>query len=219
MTGYAVKFESVVVAGGLDIQIRSLLDRMQFSDPGDEALTLGISSAAWPLFGQLWPSARILADTMQSKELHGRRVLEIGCGLALPSLVVHRRGADITASDHHPMTQAFLLENIRLNGLPPLAYRTGNWATPNPGLGKFDMVIGSDVLYEREQPDLLIAFIDLHVSDHAEIMIVDPGRPHRGAFNRGMARRGFELDDVRVDCTQADGNAYRGRLLTYRRGY
>ena len=59
-TGYEVKFQRIGVAGGADLQIRSLLDRQQFFDPEGLALAEGISSATWPLFGLLWPSAQKL---------------------------------------------------------------------------------------------------------------------------------------------------------------
>ena len=60
--GYEVKFQRVGVGGGADLQIRSLLDKQQFFDPLGLALAAGISSATWPLFGLLWPSAQKLAD-------------------------------------------------------------------------------------------------------------------------------------------------------------
>ncbi len=65
MLGYSVKFETVTV-GGFPYQIRSLADLQQYADPFGEAENMGISSASWPLFGHLWPSARILAQTMHS---------------------------------------------------------------------------------------------------------------------------------------------------------
>jgi methylase of polypeptide subunit release factors len=61
--------------------------------------------------------------------------LELGCGLALASLVIHRRGGDVTASDCHPLTEAFLKENLRLNHLPPMKYRTGNWGRAVSDMG------------------------------------------------------------------------------------
>ena len=56
MPGYQTKQEHIAVRGVDDIVIRSLLDRQQFSDPLGDALAQGISSAAWPMFGLLWPS-------------------------------------------------------------------------------------------------------------------------------------------------------------------
>jgi 2-polyprenyl-3-methyl-5-hydroxy-6-metoxy-1,4-benzoquinol methylase len=128
-TGYEVKFQRVGVGGGADLQIRSLLDKQQFFDPLGLALAAGISSATWPLFGLLWPSAQKLADLMQAWVLKDKRILEVGCGLGLASLVVHRREGNIIASDCHPLTEIFLKANVLLNGLPPLHYETGNWGT------------------------------------------------------------------------------------------
>jgi methylase of polypeptide subunit release factors len=68
---------------------------------------------------------------MQVRELGGRRILEIGCGLALASLVIHRRLGDVTASDCHPLASRFLDANLLLNDLPELKYQTGNWARSN----------------------------------------------------------------------------------------
>ncbi len=214
---YRVKFETLKL-GGLDYRIRSLLDRQQFHDPEGLAEQAGISSASWPLFGLVWPSARVLADAAQSLEIDGRRVLELGCGLGLASLVMRRRGADITASDRHPLAAAFLSENLLLNRLAPIAFQTGNWADLAPGLGKFDLIIASDVLYERDQPDILSRFIDRHSNEKVEVIIVDPDRGNRPRFNRDMADLGYGRMEARADGPGSDGVAYKGRILNYRRG-
>lgn len=217
MPGYEVKFQRVAVAGGAHLEIRSLLDRQQYADPHGEAEAAGISPACWPLFGQVWPSAQKLADLMQIWMLGDSRILEIGCGLALPSMVIHRRHGNVTASDCHLLTAAFLEANLQLNGLPGLEYRTGNWGRANPGLGTFDLVIGSDVLYERNQPEQLAAFIQVHAARQAEVLIVDPNRGNRNAFHRCMARLDFSHTETILDAPLADGSPYRGRLLHYRR--
>jgi len=217
MPGYQVKFEDVAICDGADLHIRSLLDCQQFSDPEGLAEAAGISSAAWPLFGLIWPSARVLASVMQTHEIAGKRILEIGCGLGLASIVAHRRLADITASDCHPLAGAFLQHNTRLNSLPPLKYRTGNWSRGNPQLGQFDLIIGSDVMYERGQADLLSAFIETHAAPDVEVIIIDPNRGYCGGLNRNMDQRGFQLQETRMDHVQADGANYRGRMLNYQR--
>ena len=217
MPGYEVKFQRVAVAGADALEIRSLLDRQQYADPFGEAEAAGISPACWPLFGQVWPSAQKLADLMQTWELGCHRVLELGCGLGLASLVVHRRHGDITASDCHPLAEAFLRANLLLNGLPALKYLTGHWGRANPALGRFDLIIGSDVLYERSHPEQLAEFIQLHAAPSAEVLIIDPDRGNRSAFNRRMADHGFVLRETRLDAPLDDGSPYRGRLLRYRR--
>ncbi|MEY3610310.1 MAG: hypothetical protein RJB14_32, partial [Pseudomonadota bacterium] len=185
-----------------DLLIRSLLDKNQFHDPLDEALNLGISSAAWPLFGLLWPSGQRMAERMAQRPVTSERILEIGCGLGLSSLVAHRRGANITASDCHPLTRAFLDENTRLNGLPPMAYRHGLWGTAAlredglpvrththdaPLSGLFDLIVGSDILYERDEAGTLAQFIHEQAAPTSEIWVVDPNRGNRAAFHKHMA--------------------------------
>ena len=236
--GYLTQQTCVSIGGVADLQIRSLLDRQQFADPLGQAQRLGISSATWPLFGMLWPSGAELAALLALRPVRaGERILEIGCGLGLASLVGHRRGADITASDCHPLAAAFLQENLRLNHLLPMKYRHGQWDAAQPQralpggpgaaavlavVGHFDLIIGSDVLYERDDKASLAGFIGRHAARTAEVWIIDPHRSNRPAFHRQMAALGFDVHERRLDrpagsSAGLSAEAYRGRFLTYRR--
>ena len=215
--GYLVKQERVQVAGGAALNIRSLLNQQQFHDPDGIALALGVSSATWPLFGLVWPSAQKMADLMQTWPLDKLRILEIGCGLGLASLVIHRRFGAVTASDYHPYTQRFLSANLRLNDLPLLPYVHGHWERSNPLLGEFDLIIGSDVLYERNHPAQLAGFIQSHAAAHAQVLIIDPNRGQRSAFNKAMLSHGFGLTQSDILSPLHDNTPYRGRLLNYQR--
>lgn len=214
---YQVKIEQVAIAGGDDLEIRSLLDRLQFDDPGGKAAMVGISSAAWPLFGQIWPSSLALADLMQCWDVGGSRVLEIGCGLGLASLVIHRRLGDVTASDNHPMVESFLVENLRRNCLPPMKFAIGNWGGANPWLGEFDLIVGSDVLYERDHSHQLAEFIRLHAAPHADVVIVDPNRGNRNAFARCLQTSGFDLCQNQICPPRINQRAGWGRVLRFTR--
>ncbi|NYT86433.1 class I SAM-dependent methyltransferase [Pollutimonas harenae] len=234
--GYQTKLERIAVAGVEDLLIRSLLDRQQYHDPTGVAQRLGICSAAWPLFGMLWPSGIQLAARMAQRPVcQNERILEIGCGLALASLVGHRRGARVTASDCHPLASTFLDHNLQLNDLDVLKYRHGQWgggliSSELIDMGvevlsaRYDLIMGSDLLYDRDMPAKLADFIDDHALPSAEVWIVDPNRGHRPAFNRQMASFGFELtidehlhDKADVDVSGVPTEAYKGRLLIYRR--
>ena len=228
MPGYRTKQEQIPIAGVDDLVIRSLLDRQQFDDGDGAAERLGISSAAWPLFGLLWPSGALLAARLGARPVTaGERILEIGCGLALASLVGHRRGADVTASDRHPLAAAFLAANLRLNGLAPLKYLHADWddaaladdAAPGSApAGAFDLIVGSDLLYERDASGALAGFVCRHAKPSCEVWIVDPDRSNRPAFNRLMAAEGFARHEERLDdAATTAGAAYKGRLLVYRR--
>ncbi len=227
MPGYETKLERVAIAGVNDLVIRSLLDHQQFHDPTGAAQRLGICSASWPLFGLLWPSGIQLAAQLALRPVcANERILEIGCGLGLGSLVAHRRGARVTASDCHPLAQAFLDKNVVLNGMSPLKYRHGQWGptalAPLEGVAlsaRYDLIVGSDLLYERDMPEELARFIDGHALPDAEVWMVDPNRGHRTAFNRRMASYGFDLARDKCLGRQAKlaGDDYKGRLLVYRR--
>lgn len=223
--GYQTKQESVAIQGVPNLVIRSLLNKQQFHDPDDAALHLGISSAYWSLFGLLWPSGFRLAERMALRPVVASdRILEIGCGLGLASLVGHRRGANVTASDCHPLAGEFLKENLRLNDLAPMAYRHGHWGTHASQIqdinvdGKFNLIIGSDILYERDEQGDLANYIHDHAQDHAEVWVVDPNRGNRSHFQRNMSTRGFQLHEESLDLVASETvGAYKGRILIYSR--
>jgi predicted nicotinamide N-methyase len=216
MPGYRTR-QLIVRLGGHDYRIRALSDLQQFADPHRFAERLGISSAQWSLFGQVWPSGRVLAEAMSSFEIAGKRILEIGCGLGLSSLVLQRRLANITATDQHPLASSFLAHNSHLNGLPAIAYCDLHWATPNVALGRFDLLIGSDILYERDHIELLAAVLSRHALPHAEIVFTDPGRGNSAPFTRALAIQGYTVTEKRSRFNEKDTPPFRGQLLTYRR--
>ncbi len=177
--------------GDTDIHVRTLRDNQQYSDPDGIASKLGVSSANWPLFGIIWASGEILAQLMYSYDIEGKRILEVGCGIALASLVLNSRLADITATDYHPEVERFLNENTKLNQANEIPFVRADWNDKQSELGKFDVIIGSDLLYEKEHAELLSSFIDGHANQHCSIIIIDPGRPYRGRFSKNMVNLGY----------------------------
>ena len=214
MPGYRIKYSTLSI-GAEDFHLCALRDKQQFADADGAAELAGITSATWPLFGQLWPSGEVLAGAMQLFPVAGLRILELGCGLGLSSLVLQRLGADITASDHHPLAGEFLLRNSTLNQLPPIHYACCDWALDYPELGRFNLIIGSDLLYERDHPALLAGFIDRHTLADAQVLIVDPRRGYAASFTRAMAQIGYvQSADLRNGHVCADV-PFTGRILNY----
>lgn len=216
MPGYLTRKVTLRI-GGHDYRLRALSDLQQFADPHHAAARTGISSAQWALFGQPWPAGRMLAEAMSVFDIAGKRVLELGCGLGLSSLVLQRRQADITASDHHPLAATFLEHNAALNDLPAVTYCDLPWAIPDADLGRFDLIIASDVLYERDHAALLAALVLRHALAKSEVVITDPGRGNSAAFTRVMLAHDYAVDERRSRFDEKDREPFRGRLLCYRR--
>ncbi|HEY0662019.1 MAG TPA: methyltransferase domain-containing protein [Lysobacter sp.] len=217
MPGYTTR-QLTVRLGGHNYRIRALSDLQQFADPNGAAERAGISSALWSLFGQVWPSGRVLAEAMAGFDIEGKRILELGCGLGLSSLVLQRRRADITASDHHPLAESFLDFNSTLNDLPAITYRDLPWTVPDATLGRFDLIIGSDILYERDHAAQVAAMMLRHAQPDAEVLITDPGRGNSGPFTRALEAQGYTMNEQRSRFDERDTEPFRGRLLSYRRG-
>lgn len=123
----------------------------------------------------------------------------------------------MTATDHHPMAGTFLSANLELNGLRPMAFRRGDWTENDDELGRFGLVVGSDLLYERTHARALSTFIDRHADAVAQAIIVDPNRGHRSEFRRRMSDHGFVATVVRAPVTVFHGVAFRGQILEFKR--
>ncbi len=206
---YQVKHETLTI-GGLDYRIRSLLDRDQFHDPDGAAAARGVSEAQWSFFGVVWAAGLHLAEFSSHHPLDGKRILEIGCGLALSGLVCQRRRADVTASDRHPLAGEFLRRNLLLNGLPVMPYLDVDWTSPPASLGRYDLLLASDVLYEAGHPDEVARFVDRHLVPGGEVVVVDPGRGRSGQLGRRLAALGLKATE------EGPGPGGRTRIVRYR---
>ena len=109
MTHIRIRYQTVEF-DNTDIHLCTLRDKQQFYDPKGIAESLGISSAFWPVFGIIWPSSLVLAHFINNYDTGKKRILEVGCGMALSSLLLNSRNADITATDHHPEVEKFYSE-------------------------------------------------------------------------------------------------------------
>ena len=129
-----------------------------------------------PYWADLWPSARILAEELAIMRLGGQRVLELGCGLGLVSLGAVLGGADVTATDYYEDATRFALLNVADATGKRIAARMVNWVELPRDLGKFDVVLASDVLYEHRYASLVANAIAATLVRGGEAIVADPGR-------------------------------------------
>lgn len=135
-----------------------------------------------PYWTELWPSGVALAHHVARLELAGRSVLELGCGLGLPSLVAAFRGAAVLATDWAGEALSLLARNAAANeaGIDVELVR---WDDPHALHGRtFQLVLAADVLYEVRHARPLLDLLARVVAPDGEAIVADPGRRHATAF-------------------------------------
>ncbi|GAA4693974.1 hypothetical protein GCM10023215_34410 [Pseudonocardia yuanmonensis] len=130
-----------------------------------------------PYWAQPWPSGIELARAVSRADVTGARVLELGCGLALPSLAAAQGGARVLATDRAPGALAFAAHNARRNGIR-LEVAQCDWSDPWSAIAgaPWDLVLAADVLYLHDGLDALGALLPRLVCGAGEIWLADQGR-------------------------------------------
>jgi len=133
-----------------------------------------------PYWAELWPSGVALARHVATLGLEGKRVLELGCGLGLPSLAAALGGAHVLATDWAEDAIELLRRNAERNDVP-LRVAQVRWSEPEPLLraAPWDIVLGADLLYEARNADQLA---ELLPQLGGEVLLAEPGRPYAKDF-------------------------------------
>jgi len=152
-------------------------------------LNFGLEGPEPPFWAQPWPCGVELAGAVAGRDVRGARVLELGCGLALPSLAAAQGGARVLATDYAPAALEFATYNADRNGLR-LEVAVCDWAEPADVLaaGPWDLVLAADVLYAHDGLDDLAALLPLLVGDVGELWLADQDRPPARDFLRACER-------------------------------
>ena len=148
-----------------------------------------------PYWAEVWPSGRVLAEALLAAPLDGRRVLELGAGLGVPSIVAALRGASVLATDWYEEALAFCRANVARAGVAVDTLLV-DWFDPpaEPFAAEpFDLVIGADVLYEPRHATPLAELIRRLVAPGGAAWIADPRRPDAAPLLRTMADWGWRV--------------------------
>ena len=144
-----------------------------------------------PYWADLWPSAQILANEVAIMRLSGLRVLELGCGLGVVALGAALAGAKVTATDYYEDALLFAELNVAAATGQSIATRMVNWVELPEDLGKFDVVLASDVLYEHRYAAMVADAIAKTLVRGGEAIVADPGRIALDEFREECRDRGI----------------------------
>jgi len=169
-----------------------------------------------PYWMHLWPGAMAVARRIASavEVGPGARVLELGCGLALPALVAARRGAAVVASDWKREPLRFAARSAALNGCA-LGLVQMDWTTPALGRA-FEVCIGADIGYDLDAQNALVQALGQLVAPGGVACLADSVNTARSTLAARCAAAGLAVDseDVRE---WEEGRPVWVRLLTARR--
>lgn len=150
-----------------------------------------------PYWADLWPSALALAEHVHGLRGEGRPLLELGCGLGLVSAVAAAAGFDVLATDYYADALRFTEVNVARHAGRVPRTRLVDWRALPPDLGEHDVVVASDVLYERPYAALVADVFARTLAPGGEGWLADPGRVALGAFVTACGERGLRVEQVR----------------------
>jgi predicted nicotinamide N-methyase len=147
-----------------------------------------------PYWAELWASAVALAHDVSLRSLRGKRTLELGCGLGLPSIAAARSGGRVLATDWSPDAVLATAANAERNDVRVETLEC-SWASPEAIVerGPWDLVLASDVLYERRNANLLLRLLPQLVDERGLVLIADPQRAAAARFLERVESEGWLL--------------------------
>jgi len=168
----------------------SLLDEATLLTPHEEL--------PWqPYWAQLWDAAIGLCHELARRDLSGMRVLDLGCGLGATGAVAASRGAVVVLADNAPPALEFATLNC-WEWSQRTTVKLLDWKQPGD-LGRFDMILGADILYDPQDIDFLSAFWKRSISPSGIILLAEPNRALTRPFLQRLRELGWSIRATRQE--------------------
>jgi len=169
----------------------------------DQALLESHDELEWhPYWAQAWDAAHGIAWELSDRDLAGKLVLDLGCGLGITGMVAAARGADVVMVDHAPPALLF----AELNSWPwreRVGIQRLDWRADSLDQS-FDLIVGADILYDRKDLPYLDAFWRRHLKDDGSLLLGDPSRAMTREFLEWLADRGWHMSESFRRVPQSD---------------
>ncbi|HQY87244.1 MAG TPA: methyltransferase domain-containing protein [Tepidisphaeraceae bacterium] len=167
-----------------------------------------------PYWAAVWESANALGEFALSMDRSWRdaRVLDLGCGMGNAGMILAAAGANVTLVDIDRDALLFAELNIH-PWRESCSVKRIDWNVDRLS-DRYELILGSDVLYEREQWDGFEAFIKIHLDENGIVLIGEPGRAQAEAFPDWIRARGWSIEMTK---RSVEGRAIPINLFTLRR--
>lgn len=177
---------------------------------GSETISLDIPDANWifenyqehndvpfPYWTKIWPAAFALANWMiQHKALfHQKKVLELGAGLALPSLLASRWSHTVITTDNDERAIEFLNQNLQRHPYPNVRAKVLDWCSCQP-IPAADILLLADVNYSPAQFEPLLQLLHTWQLTGKGILLTTPHRLSGRPFLERLLALGFQTTEL-----------------------
>jgi predicted nicotinamide N-methyase len=131
----------------------------------------------FPFWTRIWPSAMALSLFIESHRqyIEGKKILELGAGLALPSFIASRYAGSVVCSDYIDDAVRLMRQNIDELKLNHIHAEKIDWHELPAGINA-DTVLLSDVNYSPGAFDALHKVIEWFLNNGSVIILATPGR-------------------------------------------
>ncbi len=200
---YGTSFEPVTI-GDISLEFLQIndmaaeVDRLVATSGRNEKVEL-------PFWAHVWPSALLMAYYVQRLPAEGRTMLEIGAGVGVAGLFAAAHGIRATITDIHPDALIFARINVLKNGLEDRAeVMRADFAADRLGR-RFDIILGSEVLYIEALHRGLAKFLLAHIkrTPEAEVILCRDFRRKADRF-LALCEDEFVNREKTIGCTADD---------------
>ena len=157
-----------------------------------------------PFWAEVWPSSVGLArEIAKGPALHGKRSLDLGCGVGVAGCAALLQGSSLDFADFFEEALAFAEFNARQQLEPPdvaaerVHTRLFDWSKDRLE-GRYDRIYLGDCLYEPRHHSTLLGLLAGGLAPGGEAWVVDPCRETADPFFE-QARESFDMRLTDID--------------------
>ncbi len=125
----------------------------------------------FPLWAKIWPASWVLAGYLAEMPVApGKKIIEIGAGAGLVSIVATAFGHSIMLTESNPDALQFARANAFINGCPQLPILELDWNRPQLK-DTVDYIVASEVIYKTEDLQPMLNLLKTCLNPDGEVFL------------------------------------------------
>lgn len=147
-----------------------------------------------PYWSELWPSSLMLGKFILKNPhiFRKKKCLDLGCGLGVVSMALKLAQAIVYSQDIIFNSLIFLKKNFYMNKIPHPICIQGDWRYPCFKRNSLDIIVASDILYEKRFHMPILKFVIYTLKEHGTVYLTTPKR--EGAFDFFKYAKNYNLN-------------------------